>query len=107
MLFVLLLLPWVLTLVALLFIIVRDSKYEYEYDYDEDDEDYEDGRITIRAAVYEDKAYWVYDNVFYESEITREPDFETARPIDTMKMNPKDLKKLLKILDDLEESGKE
>jgi hypothetical protein len=97
-----LILPWVLTLGILLFIIVR-VRYEDDYEYDEDYE----GHDVVRVAVYEDKAYWVYENVFYESEVTREPDFETARPIDTMSMNAKDLNKLLSILDEIEESGKE
>jgi len=99
---VLLLLPWVLTLLALLFIIIRSDTVQYE-----EDDDYDDDQDVVRVAVYEDKAYWVYNNVFYESEVTREPDFETAKPIDTMSMNPKDLNKLLSILDEIEESGKE
>lgn len=86
------------------------EKYE-EYDEDEDDDDdYEDdmeGGESIRVAVYDDKAYWVHNNVFYESEITREPDFETARPINIMSMSNKEIKKLLVILDEIEESGKE
>lgn len=90
--------PWVLTLVFLLFILIRDNTFEEEYDGE---------RTTIHVAVYEDKAYWVHDNIFYESEITREPDFETARPIDTTSMNPKELDSLFTILDDLEESEKE
>ena len=98
----LVLLPWVLTLLALLFIIARSDTAEYE-----EEEDYFDDQEVVRVAVYEDKAYWVYDNVFYESEVTREPDFETAKPIDTMSMNPKDLNKLLNILDEIEESGRE
>ena len=101
----LIVLPWALTLGALLFILMRE-KYE---EYDEyDDEDYGmEGHESIRVAVYEDKAYWVYDNVFYESDVTREPDFETARPIDIMSMSNKELNKLLTILDEIEESGKE
>ena len=104
----LIILPWALTLGALLFIMMRD-KYE-EYDEDEDDGDYEDDmedNESIRVAVYDDKAYWVHNNVFYESEITREPDFETARPIDIMSMSNREIKKLLVILDEIEESGKE
>lgn len=62
---------------------------------------------VVRVAVYEDKAYWVYNNVFYESDTVREPDFSTARPIDTMSMPSKQLNKLLSILDELEEQGKE
>ena len=68
-----------------------------------DDEDYQ----TIHVAVYNDKAYWVSDNVFYESDVTREPDFTTARPIDTMDLPPKKLNELLIILDELKEYRKD
>jgi hypothetical protein len=98
--------PWVLTVGALLFIVVRNrhkDQIEEDEDFIIDDEDQE----VVRVAVYGDKAYWVYDNVFYESETTREPDFTTARPIDTMSMSPKQLNKLLTILDELQEQGKE
>ena len=105
MLYIIAIVPWLLTVSALFFIIIRGNSYDYDYNYE--DEDFDGEHITVRAAVYEDKAYWVYENVFYESDVMREPDFETARPIDTMKMNSKDLKKLFKILDDLEESEKE
>jgi hypothetical protein len=93
------LIPWVLTVGALFFIIVKSDRYE-----EMDDEDFEtDDREVVKVAVYEDKAYWVYGNVFYESDITREPDFETARPIDTMRLAPKELNRLLTILDELQE----
>lgn len=72
---------------------------EEEHNHD----DFFDNEEVIRVAVYDEKAYWVYDNVFYESDVTREPDFTTARPIDTMSMNPKDLNKLMHILDELKE----
>jgi pectate lyase len=94
--------PWVLTVGALLFIISRNVEIEEDEDFDMDEE-YQ----TTHVAVFKDKAYWVHDNVFYESETTREPDFTTARPIDTMSMSPKDLNKLLIILDELEEYRKE
>lgn len=86
-----------------MFIISRNVEIE------EDDEDFdmEEEYQTTHVAVFKDKAYWVYDNVFYESETTREPDFTTARPIDTMNMSPKDLNKLLTILDELQEYRKE
>lgn len=96
--------PWVLTLGTLAYIIIRNMKNnddELEDEFGKYDEQ------TIRVAVYQDKAYWVKDNVFYESEVLREPDFETAKPIDTMSLSPKDLNRLLSILDDLEESEKE
>lgn len=99
--------PWVLTVAALLFIIVRSKKTNDIDDFEEDFlQDY-DSEEVIRVAVYDDKAYWVYNNIFYESDTVREPDFETARPIDTMSMSPKQLNKLLVILDELEEQGKE
>lgn len=66
----------------------------------------EHGEI-IRVSVQESKAYWVYDNVLYESEVIREPDFETARPIDVMSLTPKQMSELFEILDDLEKSRNE
>jgi hypothetical protein len=69
-----------------------------------DDEYMEDGFPIIRVAVYRDKAYWVHENVFYQSEVTREPDFETTRPIDTMSMDPAELEELMGILDELEKN---
>jgi hypothetical protein len=96
------LIPWVLTVGVLIFIMVHNRHNEYDYEDDDDfmydDEDHE----VVRVAVYDEKAYWVYENVFYESDVTREPDFTTARPIDTMSMSPKQLNKLLSILDELE-----
>lgn len=98
------LIPWVLTVSALLFIMVHRGKME---EIHEDPEDLYGDYETIRVAVYEDRAYWVMDNVFYESDVIREPDFETARPIETMDLSPKELNKLLTILDDLEKSKNE
>jgi hypothetical protein len=95
----LIIVPWVLTVAALFFIMVHNRHYEYEED---DDLMYDEDHEVIRVAVYDEKAYWVYENVFYESDVTREPDFTTARPIDTMSMSPKQLNKLLNILDELE-----
>jgi hypothetical protein len=102
MIFILALVPWVLTVIALLFIMVHNR--HIEYDYEEEPYDYDEEDI-VRVAVYDEKAYWVYENVFYESDVTREPDFTTARPIDTMSMSPKQLNKLLNILDELENNN--
>jgi hypothetical protein len=97
--------PWVLTVVGLMYIMVQSRHKEDDDEHMPEDEEESE---TVKVAVYEDKAYWVHDNVFYEAEVTREPDFTTAQPVDTMKMNQKELKKLLKVLDDLkEESEKE
>jgi hypothetical protein len=98
----LVLIPWVLTVATLFFIMVHNR--HNEYDYEEEVYDYDDEEI-VRVAVYDEKAYWVYENVFYESDVTREPDFTTARPIDTMSMSPKQLNKLLSILDELESNN--
>lgn len=101
MLTLLILIPWVLTVAGLLFIMfMKKRPHEEEHDH----EDFFDNEAdVIRVAVYDEKAYWVYDNVFYESDITREPDFTTARPIDTMSLAPKELDKLMHILDELKE----
>jgi hypothetical protein len=99
-------LPWILTVAALLFIIVRNNNQE-NFLLEEDDFILDDDKEIVRVAVYEDKAYWVYENVFYESEVTREPDFSTAQPIDTMSLSAKELDKLMEILDEIENHGKE
>jgi hypothetical protein len=104
MIFLLALVPWVLTTIALLFILVSSKSKSYSDDEEDyyDDDDY-DEKETVRVAVYDEKAYWVYENVFYQSDITREPDFSTAEPVDTMTLNQKELKKLMNILDELKE----
>lgn len=104
MIFLLALVPWVLTTIALLFILVNSKSKGYSDDEEDhyDDDDY-DEKETVRVAVYDEKAYWVYENVFYQSDITREPDFSTAEPVDTMTLDQKELKKLMNILDELKE----
>ena len=99
--------PLVLTIAALLFIMVNTNQYDSEYDSEENPFDDYDEEGALRVAVYEDKAYFVMNNVFYETEVTREPDFSTAKEVDTMSLPSKDLDKLLIILDELEEYGKE
>jgi hypothetical protein len=97
----LILVPWVLTVAGLLFIMFIKRKPQMEDDENDFFSDHEDD--LIRVAVFDEKAYWVYDNVFYESDVTREPDFTTARPIDTMGLAPKELNKLMHILDELQD----
>jgi hypothetical protein len=98
--------PWALTVFALLFIIFKNKSIEKDDDQEENI-DVEGDYQLIHVAVYNDKAYWVSDNVFYESEIIKEPDFTTAHPIDTMNISPKKLNELLAILDELKEYRKE
>lgn len=97
---IILLVPWMVTVLLLLLIIIfRKKKIDDHYFSEEDDQD------IVRVAVYNEKAYWVYENTFYESDVVREPDFTTARPIDTMSLSPKQLNELLVILDELQEEN--
>jgi len=97
--------PWVLTVIGLLIIISKRKKEETEEIQEENIID--DGQEIVRVAIYDEKAYWVHDNTFFEAEVVREPDFSTAKPIDTMSLSPKQLNELLLILDGLSEDGKE
>lgn len=113
--FLLATIPWVFTVGALLYIIVQYNKRLSEYiDHDPGDnnfyeESFDEDEIkdTIQVAVYEDKAYWVHKNIFYEADLIAEPDFATARPIDTMSLSTNQVTELMEILDELENHGKE
>ena len=107
MLYILLIIPWALTVAFLSYIIIKNNNKNPEEEYDDLDIEDEGDHQIIRAAIYDTKAFWVHDNIFYESDVLREPDWSTARPIDTMKLSDKSLSNLLKILDDLKESEKE
>ena len=100
MLTILITVPWVLTVASLLYIILKRSTVSVDDEYESMDLEEDEERHIIRAAIYDTKAFWVHDNIFYESDVTREPDWSTARPIDTMKLSEKSLSNLLKILDD-------
>lgn len=97
--YLLIVVPWVLTVVALLIIMLKNNSTDRFIDHDDNIFDESE---TIRVAVYDEKAYWVYDNVFYESDLMQEPDFSTARPIDTEELSAKELNKLMIILDELQ-----
>jgi hypothetical protein len=107
MLYILLIIPWALTVAFLSYIIIKNNNKNPEEGYDGLDIEDEGDHQIIRAAIYDTKAFWVHDNIFYESDVLREPDWSTAKPIDTMKLSDKSLSNLLKILDDLKESEKE
>lgn len=92
--------PWVVAVAYLLIVVSRkDINQDYD-DYITDDTE------QIKVAVCYDKAYWVYNNVFYQSELMWEPDFTTASPIDTMSLSHKEMTELLEILDELKEQEK-
>ena len=58
----------------------------------------------ISVAYVEDKAYWVFNNTFYQADIIDgEIDKESSQPIDPFQMSSKDIMKMLFILDNLTE----
>lgn len=58
---------------------------------------------TLRVAVVGSKAYWVHENIFYESDIVNgQIDNSAARPIDAHKLSKKQLDQLLHILDKIQ-----
>ena len=72
----------------------------------EDDEDA--NRVTV--AMVNGKAYWVWDNTMWETEVDEdgEPDKAAARPIDTDEMSFQQVKMHMAILDSIErESNKQ
>jgi len=108
--FLLATIPWIATVGALLYVIVQYNKRLSEYndeDFYEESFDEDEIKDTIHVAVYEDKAYWVHENIFYEADLIAEPDFATARPIDTMSLSTKQITELMEVLDELENHGKE
>jgi hypothetical protein len=94
------LIPWIVTAIFLLIVIKRKPQEDDSFDTENWPEE-----DIVRVAVIDNKAYWVYNNTFYEADVEGEdPDFESARPINTMNMPHKELNKLLNILDTLEEN---
>ena len=92
------LIPWVATVISLLIIIKNNTKTMSEEFIDDDDEE------SVRVAILDDKAYWVYHNTLYETDVyDGDPDFDSAQPVDTMSMPHKELNRLLYILDSLAE----
>lgn len=100
------LIPWIVVVGFLFFVIKRSNNQHIdEEDIELNFEDDEEKEI-IKVAVSKDKAYWVHENIFYESEVTWEPDFTTAKPIDTMSLSNKEIVELMTILDELKEQEK-
>lgn len=60
---------------------------------------------TIKVAITNNKAYWVHDNIFYESDVVDGCiDNEKTKPIDAHKLTKKELNELLIILDGISKS---
>ena len=57
---------------------------------------------TVTVAIVGEKAYWVHDNTFYESDVVDgHIDRDSARPIDAFSMSKKEFNDLLDILDNI------
>jgi len=57
---------------------------------------------VIKVAIFEDKAYWVHNNIFYVSNIIDgDIDNGGAKPIDAHKLSKKEMDFLLEVLDNL------
>lgn len=69
---------------------------------DEDDFISEGHKEIVRVAVYDDKAYWVYDYTLFTAETTQEPDFNTARPVDVDTLSHSEMDEIFKVLDEIE-----
>lgn len=90
--------------------LIYDSQeiFDRKKDKSEDDEEIHSQLDRIRKqnlvkiAILGDKAYWVIDNVFYESDISDGMiDNENARPVDAYKLSEKEFVSLLMILDNM------
>jgi hypothetical protein len=92
------LIPWVFGVISLLFVMNKKSRQPLK-EFMEDD--YEE---SVRVAILDDKAYWVYHNTLYETDVyDGDPDFDSAQPVNTMSLPHKELDRLLYILDSLAE----
>lgn len=64
----------------------------------------EDQQELINVAIFNDKAYWVHENIFYEADIiNNEINKESSRPVNVFEMSSYDISKMLFILDNLSE----
>lgn len=74
--------------------IIKDMKEDI------DEESYE----SVNVAIVGNSAYWVADNTFYVASIVNgEIDHDSRQPVNVFEMSNSDLKKMLFILDNLEQ----
>jgi len=60
----------------------------------------------IRLVIYNDNAYWIYENIFYTAKMTNgSVDKETTKMVDTMGMSTVELRELSEIVDKLREGS--
>lgn len=62
----------------------------------------------IKVIIVGDKAYWVQDNIFYQTIVSEDGNIEQdfAVPVDTTNMEDEDIDRLMLILDDLRSAEK-
>lgn len=57
---------------------------------------------TIKIAIIGSKAYWVYDNTFYETSVVNGMiDNQGAKPVDTSRLSNKEVRMLMDVLDNI------
>lgn len=99
---ILLLIPWIIVTFYLLIVIFKDNIQKEAIEQEESD-----GHIhRLKVAMVEGKAYWVFENTFYQTDIGEdgEPMFDDAKPIDIMLLTNLEVSKLFYILDKLKEN---
>lgn len=81
-----------------------DKEFEQIINSNEEVEDNDFDPELINVAIIEGKAYWIYNNTFYEADIVDDViDKESSKPVDTMNMPIYELNKMLFIVDHLNE----
>lgn len=79
----------------------------FKFSLDEEDFNmnlYDEDERYLKVAIVEDKAYWISDNTLYEADIIDEEIIrEEARPVDAFEMDFKQVKKMMTILDSIQD----
>lgn len=81
---------------------IHDLQAEFNNDIPQSQLDRIRKNSIVRVAIIGEKAYWVHDNTFYETDIIDGYiDNENAKPVDAFKLSDKEFVKLLMILDNI------
>jgi hypothetical protein len=93
-------------LLPLSFLLLLQYTFQVIEEEEDDDEDfnYEDEEGYLKVAIVEDKAYWISNNILYETEVIDEEIIkEDARPVDAFHMDFKEVNKMMTILDSIQD----
>ena len=81
-----------------------DKEFEQIINNSEEVEDDDFDPELINVAIIEGKAYWIYNNTFYEADMIDDViDKGSSKPVDTINMTLYELNKMLFIVDHLNE----